>query len=64
MSKKHVVILVFFVGIYLILTNTYSMIDKRGNILDYAGISLGFIHLIFGSVFMKKIRKENTDNNR
>jgi len=57
-----VVIFIVFVGIYLVLTSFYSILKKEGDILDYIGIGLGLSHLIYGTMLLKKAKRNDTEN--
>ncbi len=58
MSNKKVILFFLFVGVFLLLVNGYSLLngnDERiDDILDYIGLFLGFAHIIYVIIFMKK----------
>ena len=44
------------------LTSFYSILKKEGDILDYIGIGLGLSHLIYGTMLLKKAKRNDTES--
>lgn len=58
MPRKNITLFIYLVGSYLILTNIYAIAQQSADTLDYIGLALGFIHLIFGYIVSRKIKRE------
>ncbi len=60
MSNKKAILFFLFVGVFLLLTNGYSLLkgnsERIEDILDYIGLLLGIGHIIYVGVFIKKTK--------